>query len=209
MLIDNCAAVTHNKFEFDTRREEWFLKIRGSFCDDANLPSSSKPGPDLLSSKAPSECSRASNLNSKSSNVSSTSSRISMKCLRAREKLKLAQLEAAQLKEVIEEKRAQNEMKQKIRQKEASRKLKLANAQYEIWMEADVKTERDLEVKSRDPLGSSQLKSSLFKLNSFPQPLVTPFQVHHHSYLKAVQNVRPILLERQGVRTSLYHKVAE
>ena len=63
--IDNCvdstliAAVTHNKFEFDTRREEWFLKFRGSFCDDANLPSSSKPGPDLLSSKTPSECSRA------------------------------------------------------------------------------------------------------------------------------------------------------
>ena len=64
-MIDNCvdstliAAVTHNKFEFDTRRKEWFLKIRGSFCDDANLPSSSKPGLDLLSSKAPSECSRA------------------------------------------------------------------------------------------------------------------------------------------------------
>ena len=92
-MIDNCvdstliAAVTHNKFEFDTRREEWFLKIRGSFCDDANLPSSSKPGPNLLSSKAPSECSRASNSSSKSSNVSSTSSRISMKRLRAREKL--------------------------------------------------------------------------------------------------------------------------
>ena len=54
-MIDNCvdftliAAVTHNKFEFDTRRKEWFLKIRGSFCNDANLPSSSKHGPDLLS----------------------------------------------------------------------------------------------------------------------------------------------------------------
>ena len=64
-MIDNyvdsmlIAAVTHNKFEFDTRREEWFLKIRGSFCDDANLPSSSKPSPNLLSSKAPSKCSRA------------------------------------------------------------------------------------------------------------------------------------------------------
>ena len=116
-MIDNCvdsmliATVTHNKFEFDTRREEWFLKIRGLFCDDANLLLSSKPGPDLLSSKAPSECSRASNLSSKSSNVSSTSSRISIKHLRAREKLKLAQLEAAQLKEVIEEERAQNELK--------------------------------------------------------------------------------------------------
>ena len=70
-MIDNCvdstciAAVTHNKFEFDTRREKWFLKIRGSFCDDANLPSS-KPGPDLLSSKAPSECSRSSNSSLKS-----------------------------------------------------------------------------------------------------------------------------------------------
>ena len=173
-MIDNCvdstliAAVTHNKFEFDTRREEWFLKIRGSFCDDANVLSSSKPGPDLLSSKAPSECSRASNLSSKSSNVSSTSSRISMKRLRAREKLKLAQLEAAQLKEVIEEEEAkqrirqkENELKQRIRQKEASRKLVLANAQHEIWMEADVKAERDLEVKSRDPLGSSQLKKEL------------------------------------------------
>ena len=106
-MIDNCvdstliAAITHNKFEFDTRREEWFLKIRGSFCDDANLPSSSKPGSDLLSSKAPSECSRVSNSSSKSSNVSSTSSRISMKRLRARKKL--AQLETAQLKEVIED----------------------------------------------------------------------------------------------------------
>ena len=188
-MIDNCvdftliAAVTHNKFEFDTCREEWFLKIRGLFCDDANLPSSSKPGPNLLSSKAPSECSRASNLSSKSSNVSSTSSRISMKHLCAREKLKIAQLEAAQLKEVIEEERAQNEMKQRIqqeenemkqkiqqeenelkqriRQKEARRKLELANAQYEIWMEADVKAERNLEVKSRDPLGSLQLKKEL------------------------------------------------
>ena len=184
-MIDNCvdstliATVTHNKFEFDTRREEWFLKIRGSFCDDANLPSSSKLGPDLLSSKAPSECSRASNSSSKSSNVSSTSSRISMKRLRAREKLKLAQLEAVQLKEVIEEEEAkqkiqqeenemkqkiqqkENELKQRIRQKEARRKLELANAQYEIWMEADVKAERDLEVKSRDPLGSSQLKKEL------------------------------------------------
>ena len=169
-MIDNCvdstliATVTHNKFEFDTRRKEWFLKIRGSFCDDANLPSSSKPGLDLLSSKAPSECSRASNSSSKFSNVSSTSSRISMKRLRAREKLKLAQLEAVQLKEVIEEEEAkqriqkeenemkqkiqqeenemkqkiqqkENELKQRIRQKEASRKLELANAQYEIWME--------------------------------------------------------------------------
>ena len=178
-MIDNCvdstliAAITHNKFEFNTRREEWFLKIRGSFCDDANLPSSSKPGPDLLSSKAPSECSRASNSSSKSSNIFSTSSKISMKRLRAREKLKLAQLEAAQLKEVIEEEKAQNELKQRIqqeenemkqkiqqkenelkqriRQKEARRKLELANAQYEIWMEADIKAERDLEVKSRDP----------------------------------------------------------
>ena len=103
-MIDNCvdstliAAVIHNKFEFDTHREEWFLKNRSSFCDDANLPSSSKPSPNLLSSKAPSECSRASNSSSKSSSVSSTSSRISMKRLRACEKLKLEQLEAAQLK---------------------------------------------------------------------------------------------------------------
>ena len=116
-----------------------------------------------------------------------------MKRLRAREKLKLAQLEAAQLKEVIEEEKAQNELKQKMQQeenelkqriwqKEARRKLELANAQYEIWMEADVKAERDLEVKSRDPLGSSQIrKSFLFKLNPFPRPLVTPFQVHHHN----------------------------
>ena len=173
-MIDNCvdstliAAVTHNKFEFDTRREEWFLKIRGSFCDDANLPSSSKPGPDLLSLKTPSECSRVSNSSSKSSNVSSTSSRISMRRLRAREKLKLAQLEAVQLKKVIEEEEAkqriqqeENELKQRIRQKEVRRKLELANAQYEIWMEADVKAEPDLEVKSRDPLGSSQLKKEL------------------------------------------------
>ena len=64
-MIDNCvdsmhiATVTHNKFEFDTHKEEWFLKFSGSFCDDANLPSSSKPSPDLLISKAPSECSRA------------------------------------------------------------------------------------------------------------------------------------------------------
>ena len=100
-MIDNCvdstliAAVTHNKFEFDTRREEWFLKIRGLFSDDANLPSSSKLGPDLLSSKAPSKCSRASNSSSKFSNVSSRSS---MKRLCAREKLKLAQLEATQAK---------------------------------------------------------------------------------------------------------------
>ena len=155
------VAVTHNKFEFDTRREEWFLKIRGSFCDDANLPSSSTPGPDLLSSKVPSKCSRASNSSSKSSNVSSTSSRTSMKRLRAREKLKLAQLEATQLKEVIEKEEAQNELKQKIQQKEACGKLELANAQYEIWMDSDVKAERDLEVKSRDPLGSSQLKKEL------------------------------------------------
>ena len=46
-MTDNCvdyahiAAVTHNKFEFDTRSEERFLKIKGSFCDDTNLPSSS------------------------------------------------------------------------------------------------------------------------------------------------------------------------
>ena len=46
-MIDNCvdyahiAAVTHNKFKFDTRREEWFLKIRGWFCDNANFFSSS------------------------------------------------------------------------------------------------------------------------------------------------------------------------
>ena len=45
-MIDNCvdsayiAAVTHSKFKFDTCREKWFLKFRGSFCDDANLPSS-------------------------------------------------------------------------------------------------------------------------------------------------------------------------
>ena len=133
-----------------------------------------------------------------------------MKRLRAREKLKLAQLEAAQLKEVIEEEKAQNELKQRIQQKEASRKLELANAQYEIWMEADVKAERDLDVKSRDPLGSSQLKKELsLHVNPFPRPLLTPFQVHHHNYLRAVQNVRPILLERQRVRTPLYYKVAE
>ena len=112
-MIDNCddsthiAAVTHNKFKFDTRREEWFLKIRGSFCDDANLPSSSKPSPDLLSLKAPSECSRASNSSSKSSNVSSTSSKISLKRLRTLEKIKLAQLEAAQLKRRKDPKRVE------------------------------------------------------------------------------------------------------
>ena len=59
----------------------------------------------IPSLKAPSECSRASNLSSKSFKISSTSLRISMKRLRAREKLKLAQLEAAQLKEVIEKER--------------------------------------------------------------------------------------------------------
>ena len=177
-MIDNCvdstliAAVTHNKFEFDTRSEEWFLKIRGSFCGDANLLSSSKPGPDLLSSKAPSECSRASNLSSKSSNVFSTSSRISMKRLRAREKLKLAQLEAVQLKEVIEEEEAkqriqqeENELKQKIQQKEneltKSRWKQMSRQNATFW------TVR------------SQRKSSLFKLNPFPPPLVTPFQVYH------------------------------
>ena len=186
--IDNCvdstliAAVTHNKFKFDTHRKECFLKIRGSFCDDANLPSSSKPGPDLLCSKAPSKCFRASNSSLKSSNVSSTSSRISMKRLRAREKLKLAQLEAAQLKEIIEEEKAQNELKQRIWQKETCRKLELANTQYEIWMEADVKAERNLEVKSHNLWEvCSQKKSFLFKLNPFSQPLVTPFQVHHHN----------------------------
>ena len=130
-MIDNCfdfthiAAVVHNKFKFDTRRVEWFLKIRGSFCDDVNLLSSSKPSPDLLSSKSPSECSRTSNSNSKSYNVSSTSSRISMKRLRALEKLKLAQLEAAQLKEVIEEEEAQNELKQKIWLEENQLKQKM------------------------------------------------------------------------------------
>ena len=97
------------------------------------------------------------------------SSRISMKRLRTREKLKLAQLEAAQLKEVIEEEEAkqrmwqeQNELKKRIRQKEARRKLELANAQYEIWMDSDVKAERDLEVKSRHPLGSLHSKKELF-----------------------------------------------
>ena len=63
--------------------------------------------------------------------------------------------------EVIEEEEAQNNLKQRIRQKEARRKLELANAQYEIWMDSDVKAERDLEVKSRDRLGSSQSKKEL------------------------------------------------
>ena len=173
-MIDNCidsthiAAVTHNKFEFDTSRKEWFLKIRGSFCDDANLPSSSKPRPDLLSSKAPSECSRASNSSSKSFNVFSTSLRISMKRLRACEKLKLAQPEAAQLKEEAQNELKQkiwqeeNELKQRIRQKEARRKIELANAQYEIWKDLDVQAEPDLEVKPRDPLGGSQSKKEPF-----------------------------------------------
>ena len=68
-MIDNCvdpahiAAITCNKFKFDTHREEWFLKIRVLFFDDANLPSSGKPNPNSLSSKAPSECSRAVVLN--------------------------------------------------------------------------------------------------------------------------------------------------
>ena len=91
-----------------------------------------------------------------------------MKRLRAREKLKLAQLEAVQLKEVIEEEEAKqkiwqekNELKQRIREKNARRKLELANAQYKIWMDSDVKAERDLEVKSCDPLGSSQSKKEL------------------------------------------------
>ena len=106
-----------------------------------------------------------------------------MKRLRARKKLKLAQLEAAQLKEVIKEEEAQNELKHRIRQKEARRKLELANAQYEIWMDSDVKAERDLEVKARDPLGSSQSKKklSLQAFSLFSRPLVTPFQFHHHN----------------------------
>ena len=114
-----------------------------------------------------------------------------MKHLGAREKFKLAQLDAAQLKEVIEEEEAQNklkqkiwqeenelkekkwqeedelkqsirqkenELKQRIRQKEARRKIQLANAQYETWKDSDVKAERDLQVKSRVPLGGSQSK---------------------------------------------------
>ena len=109
-----------------------------------------------------------------------------MKHLRACKKLKLAQLETAQLKEIIEEEEAQNELKQriwqeenelkqrirqkenelkqKIRQKEAHRKLELVNAQYEIWMDSDVKAQCelcDLEVKAHDPLGSLQLKKQL------------------------------------------------
>ena len=110
-MINKCVdsthidAVTHNKFEFDTCREEWFLKIRGLLCNDANLPSSSKPNSNSLST--PRKCSRASN--SKSSNVFSTSSRISVKQLHARKKLQLAQLEAALLKKVIEEE-AQNKL---------------------------------------------------------------------------------------------------
>ena len=123
-----------------------------------------------------------------------------MKGLHAREKLKLAQVEAAQLKEVIEEEEAQNELKQKIwqegnelkhkicqeenelkqrtRQNEACKKIELANAQYEIWKDLDVKAEPHLEVKPRNPWGGSQSKKEPF---IFPQPLVTPFQVHHHN----------------------------
>ena len=124
-----------------------------------------------------------------------------MKRLCAREKLKLAQLEAAQLKEVIEEEKAQNELKQRIRQKEARRKLELANAQYEIWMDADVKTERDLEVKSRDPLGTSQSKKELsLQAKSFSPAISNAFP-SSSSQLRAVQNVKPILLERQKVGT--------
>ena len=66
------------------------------------------------------------------------------------------QQEENEMKQKIQQK--ENELKQRIQQKEASRKLELVNAQYEIWMEADVKAEHDLEVKSRNPLGSLQLK---------------------------------------------------
>ena len=48
-----------------------------------------------------------------------------MKRLRAREKLKPAKLKVAQLKEVIEEEEAQNELKQRIWQEENELKQKI------------------------------------------------------------------------------------
>ena len=124
--------------------------------------------PNLFSLVAPSECSRASNSSSKSFNVSSTSSRINVKRLHARKKLKLAQLEATQLKEAIVKEEAQNELrqkekelKQKIWQKEARRKIDKANAQYEIWKDLYIEAEPDLVVQLRDPLDGSQLKKEL------------------------------------------------
>ena len=50
-MIDNCvdstliAAVTHNKFEFDTRREEWFLKIGVRFVMMPTCPHQVNPVP--------------------------------------------------------------------------------------------------------------------------------------------------------------------
>ena len=52
-------------------------------------------------------------------------------------------------------------MKQKIRQKEARRKIDKANAQYEIWKDLDVEAEPDLVVQLRDPLDGLQSKKEI------------------------------------------------
>ena len=79
-----------------------------------------------------------------------------MKRLRALEKFKLEQLEAAQLKKVIEEEEAQNELKHTAERRLQENRIRKRLIQNLERFRCRGRT--DLEIQLRDPLDGSQSK---------------------------------------------------
>ena len=157
------VAVSHNKFEFDSRKDEW-LNIIGA-PSNGNISNS---GSHLASSK-PSSISFHESRNSSSSRRGTRSTRstystqLSVKRLEALAKLYIAQLEAIQQKErVIDKKRKaalENEIEKRkadlkdeikkrkadleneIEEREVFCKIALAEAECQVWERNSIVTE--------------------------------------------------------------------
>ena len=146
------VAVSHNKFEFDSRKDEWLNQIgaptNGNISNSGSHLTSSKPPSISLHESRNSPSSRRGTRSTRST----CSTQLSVKRLEAQAKLQTAQLEAIQQKErVIDKKRKaalENEIEKRkadleneIEEREVFRKIALAEVECQVWERNSIVTE--------------------------------------------------------------------
>ena len=176
------VAVSHNKFEFDSRKDEWLNQIgaptNGNISISGSHLTSSKPLSICLHESRNSPSSRRGTRSTRST----CSTQLSVKRLEAQAKLQTAQLEAIQQKERVVDKKRKADLENEIEEREVFRKIALAEVECQVWERNSIVTEP---YKDSNLYQESKTLPSSYNLTSSSKVLPNHHSVATHLLLPA------------------------
>ena len=179
------VAVSHNKFEFDSRKDEWLNKIgaptNGNISNSGSHLTSSKPPSISLHESGNSPSSRRGTRSTRST----CSTQLSVKRLEAQAKLQTAQLEAIQQKERVIDKKRKADLENEIEEREVFRKIALAEVECQVWERNSIVTEPH---KDSNLYQESKTLPSSYNLTSSSKVLRNHNSVATHLLLPATDS---------------------